>query len=256
MRGRLALTGALCLVLLVAGAAPAEVIQRGSVRVVLDGAIAPKRLPRDGGAPVKVTVGTRISAAADAAAPRLRRIEIAINRHGRIDPSGLPLCEVDDIQPATTAKALQACRGALVGHGRFLAQVAVSRQSAFPSEGRIVAFNGTYRGRPAILAHVYGSDPLPTSLTLPFVLGKASGIFGTKLTATLPYSDDGYVTGIELILDRVFTYRGERRGYASASCPAPKGFPGAVFPFAKATYSFVGGPTLSSTLVRSCKARG
>jgi hypothetical protein len=118
------------------------------------------------------------------------------------------------------------------------------------------AFNGTYKGRPAILAHVYGTDPVPTSFTLPFVISKAKGTFATVLSATLPDAASNSVTGIELILQRRFSYRGEARSYASAGCPAPKGFPGAVFPFARASYEFVGGRGLSSVLTRSCRARG
>jgi hypothetical protein len=49
---------------------------------------------------------------------------------------------------------------------------------------------------------------------------------------------------------------GRKHSYFSASCPAPKGFPGAVFPFAKASIGFQGGPTLGSTLTRTCKAKG
>jgi hypothetical protein len=43
--------------------------------------------------------------------------------------------------------------------------------------------------------------------------------------------------------------------YISAGCPAPKGFGGAVFPFAKATFDFAGSQ-ITSTLTRNCKARG
>lgn len=64
------------------------------------------------------------------------------------------------------------------------------------------------------------------------------------------------MTAIELNLHRTYTYGGKRRSYAEAGCPAPKGFPGASFPFAKASYGFVGGRKLSSVLVRSCRARG
>ena len=48
------------------------------------------------------------------------------------------------------------------------------------------AFNGTYKGKPAILAHVYGNQPVPTSFTLPFLITKAKGTFATVLTATFP----------------------------------------------------------------------
>jgi hypothetical protein len=51
--------------------------------------------------------------------------------------------------------------------------------------------------------------------------------------------------------------RGEQvPSYLSAGCPAPKGFPGAVFPFAKASFAFAKQPSLNSTLTRSCGAEG
>lgn len=239
----------------VAGAA-AETIQQHGIRVSFDGSITPRKLPRSGAAPVTVAVGTKISAAAGKPMPQMTRIEIAINRHGHIDPTGLPVCEVSDIQPATNAKALEACRGALVGEGRFSASVALNRQAAFPSAGKLLAFNGTYRGKPAILAHVYGTEPVPTSFTLPFVIGRANGTYGSTLTATIPASEDNLVTAIDLHLRRTFTYRGERHSFASAGCPVPKGLSVAPFAFARASFAFAGGRKLSSTLTRSCRARG
>lgn len=236
--------------------AQAETIQKRGVRIAFDGRISPAKLPRQGTAPVAVTVATRISASQGRAQPQLQKIEIAINSHGKLDSTGLPKCDVEDIQPATTQKALQECRGALVGEGSFSSQVSLSKQASFPSEGKLYAFNGTYRGRPAILAHVYGSEPVPTSVTLPFVISQAKGAFGTRLTAAIPASEDSYISSIELTLHRIYTYRGKHRSFAEASCPAPKGFPGASFPFAEAGYRFVGGRKLGATLVRSCRARG
>jgi hypothetical protein len=120
----------------------------------------------------------------------------------------------------------------------------------------MLAFNGTYDGRPAILAHVYGTAPVPTSVTLPFVISRVRGTFATVLTATLPRADNNFITGLDLTLKRSFLYRGKKRSYAAAGCPAPRGFPGASFPFAKASYEFANGQKLSSTLTRSCRARG
>jgi hypothetical protein len=245
----------LCLALVSLSAA--ETIQKGNLRISFNGAITPKRLPREGSAPVKVAVDTTIASTdPKKGPPQLIKIEIAINRYGRLDATGLPICEVDDIQPSTTEKALDACRDSYIGEGTFAATVALSKQGVFPSGGKLVAFNGTYKGKPAILAHVYGTSPVPTSFTLPFVIGKTKGTFGTTLTAVLPASEGNYVTGIALNLARTFTYRGKRRSYASASCPAPGNLPGASFTFAKASYSFAGGRKMSSTLTRDCKARG
>jgi len=236
--------------------AAAETIQKGNLRVSFDGQITPKKLPRQGTAPVRVAVGTEIATANGRIPPQLTKITIAINRHGHLDSTGLPLCAVEDIQPATTEKALEACRNSLVGEGSFSATVSLTRQGVFPSRGKMLAFNGAYKGKPAILGHVYGTEPVPTSFTLPFVIAKAKGAFATTLTATLPKGGDSVVTGIDLNLQRTFTYKGKQRSYASAGCPAPKGFPGASFPFAKASYVFLGGKKLDSTLTRSCGARG
>jgi hypothetical protein len=255
MKRTLALTLALAIFSAVS-LASAETIQKGSVRVAFDGKITPQALPREGTAPVAVAVSTKISATGGRPLAQLTKIAIVINRHGQLDSTGLPVCEVGDIQPATSEKALEACAGALVGEGSFAATVALSRQATFPSVGKLLAFNGTYNGKPAILAHVYGTEPVPTSFTLPFVITKSKGTFATTLTARLPAADDNFVTGLDLDLFRTYTYKGKKRSYASAGCPAPKGFPGASFPFAKASYVFAGGKKLSSTLRRSCRARG
>lgn len=248
---------ALCSVFCVVALASAETVQSGKLRVTFEGGLTPRALPRHGVAPVTVAVGADITTTKKTKVPQLRVIEIAINRNGRLDTGGLPLCRIDQIQPSTTQNALAACRGSLVGTGHFSAKVLLSGQAPFPSEGKVYAFNGRYEGRPAILAHVYGTQPAPTSYTLPFEIQRAKGTFGTVLRASLPEatSDSGYVTGLQMTLGRNFTYRGRPHSYLSAGCPAPQGFPGAVFPFAKASFDFEGGRSLSKTLTRSCAVR-
>jgi hypothetical protein len=242
----------------VVGLAGAEVTQRGTVRVTFDGELKPNTLPRTGTAPVKVAVGAEIAGTHGGAPPQLQKISIAINRNGHLTPKGLPICSIDAIQPSTTADALRACRHSLVGEGSFSAKVLLPQQTPFPSSGKVYAFNGTFQGKPAILAHVFGTKPAPTSVTLPFRITAAKGTFGTVLTASLPNvtSDWGYVTGISLTLGRSFHEGGRSGSYLNAGCPAPSGFPGATFPFARASFFFAGGKPLTSTLARSCKVRG
>jgi hypothetical protein len=255
---RAALLGTVALCLGLTAFAEAEVAQRGHLRVSVNGELSPRALPRQGGAAVSVTVGGHIATTDGSPPPQLRRLTIAINRHGRLDPRGLPVCHLADIQPASTVEALRACPGSRVGEGSFSANVAIPTQAPFPSSGKVIAFNGRQHGRPVILAHVYGVEPIPTSFTLPFRIERSRGTFATTLVASLPQTTGewGFVTGIEMSLKRQFTYRGESHDYLSAGCPAPEGFPGAVFPLVKASFAFAGTPSLSSTLVRSCKVRG
>jgi hypothetical protein len=246
----------LCLAL--AAVAQAEVIRKGNLQVSYGGKIAPHDLPRVGAAPVAVSISADITTTDSKPPPQLRRISLAINRNGRLDQQGLPFCHFHQLQPASTNEAREACPGGIVGHGSFKAAVALPEQSPYPSDGTILAFNGRLHGRPVIFAHIYGTQPLPTSFTLPFeVSRRRNGTYGISLVADLPpvAADWGYVSGFSMILQRRFRYRGKARSYVSAGCPAPKGFPGATFAFAKASFGFEGGRKMLTTLTRSCGVR-
>jgi DNA-binding beta-propeller fold protein YncE len=241
-----------------AGARASVVVQRGPVRVNFDGKLTPHALPRHGTAPVGIAVDARISGTKGGTPPQLRRIAIEINRNGHFSPKGLPICEERDIQPSTTDGARAACGAALVGEGHFSANVKLPQQSPFPSSGKVLVFNGRLHGKPAILAHIYGTQPAPTSYVLPFSIRDSRGTYGTVLETSLPHATGnwGFVTGLEMKLHRSFRYHGKRRSYLSAGCPAPAGFPGAAFPLARTSFAFAGGMTLVSILNRSCRARG
>jgi hypothetical protein len=257
-RGRLAALLCAALIALVAAvAARAETVRQGTLQVAFIGDLAPKVLPRQGAAPISVHVGGQVSTTDGASPPQLRRIAIEINRNGQLDYRGLPACGLDQIQPSTNQGALASCRRSLVGEGRFSAEVKLPQQAPFPSDGKVLAFNGTDHGRPVIFAHVYGTEPVPTSYTLTMEIKSTPGTFGTRLDISLPEvtSDVGFVTGIEMTLKRNFTYRGQRHSYLSAGCPAPKGFPGAVFPLARISFAFAGRAPVATTLSRNCKAR-
>jgi hypothetical protein len=238
--------------------ADADTVRKDGIQVHFDAALTPKALPRSTPQPIHVGFSARLATTNGGPPPQLRRVTIAINQNGRLDSSGLPVCQFTQIQPTTTSDALAACGRSLVGQGRFSAKILIPDQTTFPSAGKVLAFNGTYKGQPAILAHVYGTEPVPTSFTLPFMIGRAKGgTFGTVLRASLAGAtgNSGYVTGLSMRLGAVFTAHGKRHSYLSASCPAPDGFPGAVFPLARGSFSFRGAPTLTSTLTRNCAVR-
>lgn len=324
-------------------AAASEVVQHGRFRVKVDAQLTPHRLPRRGSAPVHFALAARFIAV-HGLPPQLRHIAVQINRHGRLDRTGLPLCRLEQIQPSSTAAALRACRTSLVGEGHFSASVKIPSESPFPSTGKLLAFNGficasqlhgrqssapmrpisissasgrlwpsrsrtqgrrggeraslpgrgssggrfpesmslsereqrtgdlfardpnpSDRGRrdapchrrPAILAHIYGPDPIPTSYTIPFLITDSRrGTFGTDLKASLPHFANkwGYVTSISLSLGRRYTYRGRSHSYLSAGCPAPSGLSVVPFPLTHTTFGFTGDQTVDTTLTRSCRA--
>jgi hypothetical protein len=245
-------------VVLTASLAQAELTARGDLFVKFSGGIVPNSLPRDARAPISVEVVGKIRTLSGARPPALRAISIAINQGGRLDAYGLPVCRQHEIEPSSSREALARCGPALVGSGSYAAAVAFPEQSAFPSSGRILAFNAIVGGKRAILAHIYDPDPVPITRIIVFHIRENAGTYGTTLTGFLPAAQNrwGYLKQISLTLHREFVYRGQRRSYLSAACAAPAGFPGATFPFAHASMRFADGRTLSSVLTRSCKVRG
>lgn len=254
--------GAVLLALLLALAAVAvgaEVSQKNGVRVAVDGKMTPQTLPRSGTAPISVSVSGHISAVGKAPLPQLKKLEIDINRHGHLDYAGLPTCSLHDIQPATTAKALAACRSSLVGQGTFSANVVLKGQPPYPTKGRLLVFNGREGSHRALLGHIYTAQPFTNSFVITFRIEPIRrGTYGTALVASLPQSlgNWGYVTGIEMTLSRRWSAGGRSHSYLSAGCPVPKGFRSLPFPLARASFAFAGGTKLGSTLSRSCRARG
>lgn len=243
----------------VAAMAHAEITQKGTLRVAFSGELSPRKLPRHGGVPITVDVGGEISTTDGSLPPQLRTLRIELNRHGHLDTRGLPVCRVPAIHPASTAQALRACRSSLVGQGSFSVDAVLSGQEPYPAKGRLLVFNGVYGGRPALLGQIYSTHPFATSFVIPFAIEEQKhGQYGVALTAKLPraLASWGHVTGIEMHLARRYSYRGHSHSFIAAGCPAPPGFPGALFSLARTKFGFSGGAQLTSTLTRSCRVSG
>jgi hypothetical protein len=240
--------------------ARAELSKEGDLVTSFDGGLSPTRLPRKTAVPVAVRVAGNVKSASgnSAALPQLRTISVAINRQGRLFDRGLPTCRVRRIQPSTQAAARRICGGALVGSGHVTVQVRLSGQPNFTVKAKMLAFNGPrHNGHKLILAQAYARKP-PGAFVLTFRLTQHSGVFGTVMSTTLPRSalSWAYLTHFDLTLRRTYTYRGARRSYVSAACTAPDGFASAFFPFAKATYVFTNGASLTTSVTRRCEVRG
>ena len=241
-----------------AAAAQAEKEIDGNLIVSFDGGISPHALPRTGVAPVSVTVDSSFATTDESdPPPQLRQIAIGINKDGKIYDRGLPTCHVRRIQPSTIAAARRICGGAIVGSGHVQVRVGLANQSPFTFKGPMLVFHATRAGgHRRLLAQVYGSKP-PSAFVLTFKVVRKEGTFGTLIKTSLPKPARqwAYVTHFDMKLRRVYTYEGQKHSFISAGCAAPAGFPGAVYPFARANFGFAGGKQVATTLVRDCKVR-
>lgn len=256
---RLALVG-LLLAAVLSGTtiARGEIAGEGGLFVSFGGGFTPRSLPRDRDVPVTVRLNTSIKTADGSRPPQLRRISFAVNRYGRISTRGLPTCRPGLLESTDPATALARCRNALVGRGKFVANVEFPNREPFPVNGQMLAFNGRAHGRPAILLHIHGSRPVEVTVVLAFAIHhRPQGKFGTVLSTRIPRlaSDLGYVTHVSLVFNRTYTYLGKRRSFLSARCAAPSGFPGAIFSFTRGTFLFADGKQIVTTLTRDCTVR-
>lgn len=256
---RLALAAVLILVASIAAAtAAAELIQGGNLRVSFQAKLSPRALPREHPVPVTVSLSGSVRTADGSRPPQLRKIKIGVNRAGLISVEGLPICTAPELQQTSTEAALARCRPALVGRGRFAVNVDFPEAPLIPAQGRLLIFNSRLKGRPAMLAHLYGSSPVRAAFVLPFkVSHPPSGDFGTVFTTEIPElaSDLGYVTDISMTIGRKYSADGERRSFISASCAAPVGFPGTIFKLARITFLFADGVRITTALTRDCTVR-
>jgi hypothetical protein len=237
----------------------AEVVGGGNVKVSFRGSLLPKKLPRLRPAPVSLHVAGSVTPVPGTRPAGLREVLISVNRHGVISTAGLPVCPRRKLLSTTTRQALAACPGAVVGVGHFSAHVDIPEQAPFPSDGELVAFNSRVHGHMALVAHVFGSSPVPTSQALPMTLRrKVDGEFGATLKIEMPNVGDewGYVTGFELTLSRRYSFHGRRRSVLSASCPAPRGFPSASFRAARAVFELDDGRQLTRVVSARCRVAG
>jgi hypothetical protein len=260
--GRTALA-VVVLTLVLGGAtfAAATVTQSGALRVSVNGRLSPTKLPRQGLAPISVQIGWDIGSTDGSSPPKLKSLQIDINRHGKLDYAGLPACPVDKIQPATTQRALSNCRRSLVGRGTFRAEVALPGQEgeSYETKGQLLIFKSEVGRKPVLYGQIYSAHPFASSFVIPFQVKTGSkGVYGTMLAAKLPTAlrSWGSLNAIELKLERTYAYKGARHSFLSAGCPAPKGFTQALFKLARTSFAFDDGRKISSTVSESCRIKG
>jgi hypothetical protein len=251
-----ALLVAIVAIALAAATAGGERTQEGHLIVSLDGGLTPLALPRDRPAPIAVRLAGGLRTTDGTLLPRVKRVELSLPGQGVLTTRGLPICPVQRLRNTTTAAALAACRDALVGHGRIEAQVHVPNQEPFAVHAKLLAFNGTVRGRRAVIFHGFAANP-PTVVVLPFFLRLETGRLRTRLVADLPpeLGPWPHFAHFEVRLFRRFAYRGRERSYLSASCPIPKQLTAGFFSFAKASFTLAGGRRIGTSITRSCRAR-
>src|SRR4051812_18861311 len=218
----------------------------------------PRRLPPDRLAPIPLRPAVAVQSDSGTLPPQTRLIRIGTNRNGRLDRTGLPVCNARRLHGTSSAQALLVCGDALVGRGSFLLKTRYPEAPVAATPGTVLAFNARGRHGPEIVAHLYSTLPATTSHLLVFHLHRqAAGPFGTVISTRLAPSLDPYgsLLALHLVLHRTYAYHGAVHSYLSASCPAPPGFSGGIFPLARAFLAFADHSTVAATATATCRVR-
>jgi hypothetical protein len=244
-------------ILACASLAQAAVIQEGNLRITLLSQIQPNKLPRDKPAPIAVFVAGHLAAPHGGIPAQLQKMTVKVNRHGLLQSKGLPVCQIAQLQPASTERALANCGEAVIGSGQFWAHIVLPDQGAYGTRGRLLIFNGRENGHPVLLTHIFTSNPFFSSFVLTFAIKKIKGLYGTQLSASLPEAlgSWGYVDRIKLTLKRKYTFKGKELSYFNSACPAPKGVKRIVFPLAEASFQFAEGLSLTTKVEKACAVK-
>lgn len=220
--------------------------------------LSPGALPRDHLAPVKIGIEGEFMATPENKLAQLRSLEIAVNRNGKLNTNGLPSCRIDQLVSTSSKTALAMCGPALLGKGVISSTIVFPEQKRVHFSAPILAFNGKWKnGRGRVYLHVHGEIPGAFTIVVPIDVRRSTGTFGTILHADMPGIAKrwAYLTKFRFVIGRRFWDDGRKKSAVLASCPAPKGLNGALFPFARATYRFTTTKTLRTTLVGGCKVR-
>jgi hypothetical protein len=254
MPRRLLWLGIAAALLACASMAHAAVIQEGNLRITLLSQVQPYKLPRDKPSPIAVFVSGHLQAPHGGIPAQLQKMSVKVNRHGLLQSKGLPVCQIAQLQPASTERALANCGDAVIGSGQFWAHIVFPDQGTYGTRGRLLIFNGREKGHPVLLVHIFTSTPFFSSFVLTFGIKKIKGTYGTELSASLPdaLGSWGYVDRIKLTLKRKYTYQGKQLSYFNSACPAPNGVKRIVFPLAQASFRFAEGLSLTTKVEKAC----
>jgi hypothetical protein len=229
------------------------VVRAGNLVLTVDGGITPRALPPRERVPIGFDASGDLATVDGTHPPAVRHGSFEIDRDVAIDVAGLPVCPKGRLVARSSADALAACPGALLGRGRATVEVAFPEQAPLEANGPLLLFNGGERGGViTFYVHTYVSIPAPTAVV---ITGQARrihhGSFGLRIDTTVPpiAGGAGSLTHFELNASRYVKGTSPPRGFVSARCSD-----GRIV--ARGIIGFSDDSELAGEVVRSCEKAG
>jgi hypothetical protein len=216
------------LILVAAVGASAVTVLAGNLVIKINGSTSPSALPKSKLAPIGFHGSASISTRDGSHIPPALGTKLLVDRHIKLDTTGLPTCTLAKLRATAPAQAMKACGDALLGKGTSTAQVQFPEQSPFEAKGPLLAFNGPSGGGGGYggggyneqLYYVYANVPLPTALIAVGKVSKATGAYGYEISISIPEiaGGAGSFNSADFTIDRKWTYKGKKHSFLSAEC--------------------------------------
>jgi hypothetical protein len=228
--------------------AAGQTVQAGNLVVTVEGGFTPHRLHAKEPSPITLSARSTIRTADGTHLPALEELHLLFDRHTGVDAEGVPVCTIAKLANTVTAQAKQVCGDALVGTGQAGAEIEFPEQPPFFAKAPMLIFNGPPKnGHPVFIFHVYAHVPAPTTFITTADLGKASGLYGTKVDIKVPtiVSGQGSLSFAELSIHKTWREEGEKRTLLYGTCPSGHFY-------VRGELAFTGGFKMAGKVVRSC----
>jgi hypothetical protein len=216
------LTAIAAVALLGAASAYGITLRAGNLVAQGDGGFAPKALPQDHDAPIKLFGHGRLHTIDGTRPSPLRHAVIELDKHGHAETRGLETCTKGKLIATTTAQARKACPGAIVGTGYGTALIELPEQRPIETSSKLTIFNAPEKdGNPTGIGHAHLDYPVPTTYLVEAELEKVHhGRYGYRVEVDLPKIANGYGSPISgrLKIDKKWVYKGMHLSVANARC--------------------------------------
>jgi hypothetical protein len=216
------LAAAVASALLATGTAYGITLQAGNLIAQGDGGFAPKALPQDHDAPIKLFGHGRLRTLDGTRPSPLRKAVVELDKHGHAETRGLEKCRKRKLFATTTKQARKACPGAIVGTGYGTALIELPEQRPIEVSSKLTVFNAPEKdGNLTGIGHAYLEYPVPTTYLVEAELEKVHhGRYGYRVEVNLPKIAGGYGSPISgrLKFDKKWIYKGMHLSVANARC--------------------------------------
>lgn len=239
-------------------------VRGGNLVLTFGGNVIPQKLPKRRYAPIGLRVFGNIQTTDGTHPSAFRETRVMIDRNGRIDTRGVPVCRGAQLEARDTKTAKRVCGRALVGTGKATVEIAFAEQDPILVPSPLLIFNGgTKRGTTTMYIHSFITVPVPAAIVTTLTIRKINkGRFGYFVIAKIPQivGGNGSALNFNFTIDRkLFKFRRGRHPYLSARCTDGRFFSQVLqanFFNEKNTPGVAPKTTLKGNLVVPCRSRG